>query len=270
MSAVAGTLSRRFTLYVAIQAVSVLVPGLVMIAEIGILVISLRHSAGVLSYVAGQTAGLNGMLSLLLTIITLAIAFVTGYLVREAAFKLLGLIERSARGARLDVTELHHRLTMMFGQKAVDECLAAQPVLKRLLVQRDTEPSVAAIRVSGGHIDGPGYQAFVYSKMWPRTYAPVLGVDRFEVEINMLAATLGPVTLLVVDALVLARPLWWLSVLLAMVGAGMLALVVKSLLRLRQTERVDSLRNLVQNFVMRQAAARYPGENTENSAVEVD
>lgn len=256
----------RLSFYVAVQIASVLLPGVVLLTELTILGVRMTSD---------QPAGIRSILDAISTVraagtvvfaaLGLAASYVIGYLAREFGFWLVSLAERVKRRADPPDSRPPHwvRLRALFGDEFAEKLADVHPMLRH--VDPDTESQDAldqlGFPVGGGHRADSEHQVFEYSKLWLRRHSPTLGIDSIEAEINILVSTLLPVLLLGIDAAVLSgSPLILrvvaipLAVLIALVG-------VRSVLRLRETERWQAISHLAFDLAMRSAITRCPNPN---------
>jgi hypothetical protein len=272
VSILSGTqvVGRRFSFYIAVQITSVLAPGVVVIAGSLIVVRIFQHQASSQSTLA-VLKDLSGAAGLLTSFLLLAAGYVSGYVLRELAFKLLSVIEA--------LPWLRHRTRVStfdgvdgyFPSDLISECFSAHPILgesydrlnaiKEAAERAESDqglPVVSPMRVGGGHVVDLDFHSFVYAKLWVRNYAPGLSIDSMEAEINILASGFAPILLVGLGIAAAARSAWWSAI----IGFAIVALVwwvlLNSVIRLRRDERRESVRNLLLDYAMRQAASRYP------------
>jgi hypothetical protein len=247
---------RRFSFYVTLQLASVLAPGIVIAAEVVFLVGWIQRPSKpplLLSYLKGFT----GTAGLLVVLMVVAAGYVTGYITRELAFKLLRQFEKlPAVGRRLE-EDLDAYLQEYFPESLIIECLQAHQALSTL-GQSDPKSARNKRSIGGGHFEVSDYEKFVYAKLWIRNYASGFSIDGVEAEINILASALIPSLLAAADIIAGAGSIWWaISVAVVLVGLTW-SVLLDSLIRLRKTEKLEAVRNLVMDYAMRVAADGYP------------
>jgi hypothetical protein len=120
-----------------------------------------------------------------------------------------------------------------------------------------TKAGAIGTRIGGAHADTTTFEAFVYSKLWLSRVSPTLSVDSIEVEINILTAALLPLALAIVNCAYSASIGGWARSGAVIVGVATGLFQTTSVLRLRQAERWESVRNVVSDLAMRQAASTY-------------
>lgn len=245
----------RLSFYVSLQLTSVLAPGVCIVAETAFLVA--RTAEVKVAKGLGQS---NVIVSLIVALAVLAVGYVVGYVCRELGFKVVGLLERLPPLRLRDGSSA--ALAELVGPARYEEFLEAHPYLAALEEEgrRLGERGV----IGGYHGYSLPYERFVYAKTWLRNHATGFSVDSAEAEINILTATLIPIGLAAADLTVAASPRAWLFVLAALLAAALWTVVLGSVLRLRRSERFESLRNLLLDHSMRRALAGYapPPENT--------
>jgi hypothetical protein len=255
---------RRFSFYIAVNAASVLAPGVVIIIEA---ILMFEHSR--LS--SPQLASLfhlkhySSAAVVLITLVIAAAGYVFGYVARELAFKFLQQVERIPHFRQRLQEDVQARLQDYFSNALINECFDAHRILSRFH-SVSIESARATDRAGGGHRETIDYRAFTYAKLWIRNYAPGLSIDSIEAEINILVSGLIPTLLAAADVIVLNGA----KLLAIILAGGFLALawsvLLDSIERLRCTERWEGLRNLVMDYAMREAAAKYPlGQELQDS-----
>ncbi|MFD7534724.1 hypothetical protein [Streptomyces sp. NPDC059819] len=253
---------RRFAFYIVVQLASVVLPGFIMTTCFAALVFHAHHARGFGKILDDSTSHLKGPLVLLVDVVWIATAYVVGYVGREFAFRLLGLMEHMGPRRRFTPTSIHEELRRCYGEVAVRKCLRTHPLVKHLLVGRAAGPVPAGVAASsrpGAALQAGGvYEAFVYAKFWLREHNPGLAPDAVEAEINILVSTLPPICT-GTWVLIALGPLSTVGSTAVTVGAGAAsAMVLASALRLRRVECWETLRNLVEDHEMRLAATRLP------------
>lgn len=249
---------RRFSFFVNRELTSVLAPGVFVVTELTYLTLRLR-SASSAAGVLDHFKNISGTVGLLLLLIYAATGFVVGYVLRELAFRLLGVLEKLPRVRRGLAPDTAGRLADYFDAGLLQECLKAHPYLQGKFQVTDRTERPAGYRKEGGaNVETRDYESFVYAKLWIRNFSAGLSIDSVELEINMLTASLAPSALLAVDILVSVH-LSWFAILLTVIALALVWWVLlDSLFRLRRTERWEAVRNLVMDYAMRSAAAGYP------------
>lgn len=252
---------RRFAFYVSVQLTSVVVPGLVTVTSLAALLLHARHPENPGAAIGDAVQAIRGPAVILVDVSWLAAAYLAGYVGRELAFRLLGVVERLRGRHHPALGALYAELETVYGQAALRRCLRTHPLLRHLLTTADTTAARAEdLRRPGGALRaGNAYEAFVYAKSWLREHNPGLAPDATEAEINILLSTQAPLAL-GTWALIDLAPLGGVAAtVIALVAAAVAAVVVAQVLRLRRTECWDALRNLLEDHEMRHAAARLPG-----------
>lgn len=248
---------RGLSFFVNRELTSVLAPGVFLVAELTYLMLRLSSRSSATSALS-YFKGLSGTAGLLIILLFSATGYVVGYVLRELAFRLLGLVEKAPFIQRRQRTDTARRAAQYFNESLVTECLKAHPYLKPKLQPDDSSLEGSYYRAGGANIENRDYESFVYAKLWVRNFSAGLNIDSIELEINMLAAALAPSALLAVDLLVSVRLTWW-NVPLTIIGLALVWWVLfDALLRLRRTERWEAVRNLIMDYAMRTAAAGYP------------
>jgi hypothetical protein len=271
VSLIGGTKAgeRGLSFFVNRELTSVLAPGVFVVAELTYLMLRLSARPSAISALS-YFKGLSGTAGLLVILLFSATGYVVGYVLRELAFRLLGLVEKAPRIQRKQATDTARRVAQYFDKGLVGQCMKAHPYLEPKLQPKQqsteqpeqqsagTSPKAAPYRAGGANIENPDYESFVYAKLWVRNFSAGLNIDSIELEINMLAAALAPSALLAVDILVSVRLTWW-NLPATIIGLALVWWVLfDALLRLRRTERWEAVRNLIMDFAMRTAAADYP------------
>ena len=249
---------RRTSFYLNRELTSVLAPGIVAVMELSYLFARLRSSSAT-SHLLSPFARIGGTAGLLLILVAVSLGYVTGYVSRELAFMCLGQLEK-IRSIREDLeTDTNRRLHKYFSDELIIKVFRIHPCMR--LDQRDTlpqEPAADLELAGGGNVENTEYENFTYAKLWIRNYAPEFSIDSTELEINITAGALLPTLLLSADITVSFSEIWWAVVLVALALASIWYILVKSLLRLRRTERWEAIRNLILDYAMRCASQDYP------------
>jgi len=245
--------SERLPFYVVVQLVSVLLPGAGVLTEVTLLGIHYaRHPGTDLGFFVDALAGVRGAGIVLFAAVGLSGAFVLGYLSRELAFVTVGRLEKRGRRRHPD-PPAWPRVRKLVGKEAADTLVRQHPVLE--LVDGDGKSVGVRAGAGGGHVADADLEVFAYSKLWLRGRSAAFRLDFLELEINVLAGLLVPVLLCTVDVLVVGdEPL---PVRIAAVPAGLLVCtaLLRSIRRLRRTERWEALRNMAFEAVIQRAEA---------------
>lgn len=275
------SIGRRFSFYIAVQVVSVLAPGIVIIIGIFFLVELFQHRQ-LSNSAQSLLKGVSGATGLLVALFVLAAGYVAGYVIRELAFNLLTEIERLPRFRDELQVNAYKRVESFFPAQLINDCFEAHPLLRaarkkesgddktsqnnRATSSRDSidwESQLA--KAGGGHIENSNYRSFEYAKLWIRNFAPGFSIDNVEAEINILASGLAPGLLTGLVILAAAHLTWWSVCIAISVVALIWTVLLGSLLRLRRTEAYEAIRNLILDYTMRQAINAYPStQNTPN------
>ncbi len=263
--------SKTSSFWVTKELTSVLAPGVVVLAEIMLLVRPLIKR-GLQSPLGSGEPNIFALLT-----VVLALAWLVGYIGREIAFKVLGLTEprkvkpiegdptpfrRWYRGLRYPhktALEIERDLRAFCGDPEVEAFRRAHPIADHLLSARDPEvPDLAALNETrgGNMINNSSTQLFTYCKLWLRRHAPEFGLETIELEINIVAATLVPVALLPVVTLGAVRSHAGAWATAAAVAAILIAgQIARSYHRLRGAERWEAVRNTMIATMLRRADA---------------
>ena len=146
----------------------------------------------------------------------------------------------------------------LLGPESTAAFAELHPMLEHLDADGAARPAVP-LTSGGGHQADASLEVFNYGKLWLRSYADSLNIDFIELEINILASTLVPVMLFAADVLALGdEPIAGLIAAIP-VALVICAAILTSLLRLRGTERWQSLRNLAFDTMMRAAHTKLQG-----------
>lgn len=248
---------RRTSFYLNRELTSVLAPGIVAVMELSYLVARLRSSSSTTHLLSpftriGSTAGL------LLILVAVSLGYITGYVSRELAFMSLGQLEK-LRSIREELeTDTNRRLHKYFSDELIAKVFRIHPCMRLDKSGGSLQEPTQLELAGGGNVENTEYENFTYAKLWIRNYAPEFSIDSTELEINITAGALVPTLLLSADIIVSFSGIWWAIVLVALALASMLYVLVKSLLRLRRTERWEAVRNLILDYAMRCAAQDYP------------
>ncbi|MET7685894.1 hypothetical protein [Streptomyces sp. NPDC005423] len=250
---------KRFAFYLSVQLSSVLVPGLVAVTCLTALVLRAERPRDFGSAVSRAAQSVRGPAVILVDVSWLAAAYVLGYVGREVAFRLLGIVERLSARHRTTLP-LCRELEGVYGQEAVRRCLLVHPLLAHFLRSATYDsPGSEALRLPGGALRvGQVYEAFTYAKSWLRQHNPALAPDPLEAEINILVSTLMPLILgtwVLISLASLSAAAASAAVGAAVAVAGV---VIAQVLRLRRNECWEALRNLLEDHEMRLAAVRLP------------
>ncbi|MEA5364716.1 hypothetical protein VA596_34655 [Amycolatopsis sp., V23-08] len=250
--------SERLPFYVVVQLVSVLLPGAALLTEVTVLGIHYaRHPGTDLGFLVDALSGIRGAGIVLFAAVGVSGAFVLGYLSRELAFGAMGRIERISRRwtrRKHRAPESWQRVRDLVGDKTADALVEQHHVLKLL----DGKGKDLGIRsgAGGGHVADTSLEVFAYSKLWLRGRSAAFRLDFVELEINVLAGLLGPVLLFAVDVLVVGDEPGAVRITAVPVGLLLCAAVLRSIRRLRRTERWEALRNFAFEAAIQQAESK--------------
>lgn len=280
-AAVAGgrSFASRFTFYLILQLATVLAPGLVIGSELALLIVRVQmgedHTE--LHVLVHAISVLHGPGLLFAAVVAIASCYVVGYVCREAAFRLLGRLERiSGKRASAAVSEetptateteqiqpfsdqlFITRMRALAGDEATDACIELHPVLRVLDEASATYQVTGSTKgVGGAHVHNMELEAFAYCKIWLRRYAPEFSVDQIEAEINILVSMVIPVLLAAPVAVAWSGH----SLVSAIISVPMVLAIGLALLRnatrQRKTERWEAFRNLIEDHMMRKALSSY-------------
>lgn len=254
-----NSFSERLPFYVVVQLVSVLLPGAGVLTEVTLLGVHYAQHPGTdLRFLIDALSGIRGAGIVLFATVGLSGAFVLGYLARELAFVVTGRIERlghwwAARRGRPE-TPTWDRVCALVGKEAAAELTALHPVLAHL--DGDRKPLQIGPGAGGGHRPDVSLEVFAYSKLWLRGRSAAFRLEFLELEINVLASLLAPVMLFAVDVLVLGDEALPIRIAALPVGLMVCAAVLRSIRRLRITERWEALRNLAFEAAIHRAEAK--------------
>ncbi|MFI6010625.1 hypothetical protein ACIBAG_17705 [Streptomyces sp. NPDC051243] len=241
----AAAMASKFSFYSAVLAASVLAPGLCLVTTGVIALLQLRHPDQMWAFVVAQTRDLSTPLAIVVGLNFLSLSFIVGYLFRELSFWLVGLLERIPRFAALDAPELLGRLEAICGRQALDDCLRAHPLLAYYLSSPAPARHGTGRVHGGGHRENRGLLAFEYCKRRLRLESPALAVDNTEAEVNILASCLFPVLFVTAEVIWIGELPVTVDILAAVGSVGAWLGILMSLHRLRRTERIAAVTNLV-------------------------
>jgi hypothetical protein len=263
------SIGRRFSFYIAVQVASVLAPGITVIIG-SLLVIELFRDRLSGSATRSFVQDFSGNGGLLTSLFLLAAGYISGYVLRELAFKLLAQLESFPKLQEQLRVDPYKRAEAHFPSELILDCFRAHPILSAAYSQykaRQEESGEAnspevnsrerGQRTGGGHLEGIDYEGFVYAKLWIRNYAPGFSIDSIEAEINILVSGLAPGVLAGLAILAAGRVVWW------SIGVGIITTVLiwyvllSSALRLRRGEKSEAIRNIILDYAMRLAADGY-------------
>lgn len=247
---------RRLSQYLVLTLASVLAPGVVSVVAAGALIVRARHGGDSWQQIVATSEEVRGSLAVLLGVALFAAAYAVGYVARELAFKILGLLERIVPRSLPSAAELHGQLRETYGEQAVRDCLLTHPLLGRFL-RAEREPPPVPWHGQGGalRVDN-GLEAFLYAKSWLGQAMPNLAPNDMETEINILLSMLCPVGLGGAMYLAYGQPGPAVAALTVALAAGLWWLLLASAMRLRRGERWEALRGLLEGHEMALAAAR--------------
>jgi hypothetical protein len=273
--------SRRsgFSFYLNRELTSVLGPGIVLAVQVAYFVVRLRNPGTNVSLLS-PLARLSGTVGFLIVIFVVAVGYIAGYVQREIAFSLLAQLERLSPIKKKLEESPYLLLENTFDQSLINEALQKHEYLtinKLRPLSTPTSTSVsgnqqasevqdannlqAAIAyesAGGGNVRSPAYNDFSFAKIWIRNYAPGFSIDFTELEINITTAALLPAATLAADIDVSFNFNGLLIGLTVIFLSLVWYVLLRSLFRLRRTERREAIRNLVLDYAMRCTAQRYP------------
>jgi hypothetical protein len=236
--------------------VSVLLPGVVTVATSGLLIAHAQYGEDTWEHIVQIGNDVHGPLAVLLAILLTAASYVVGYVTRHLGFYVLALAERISRQPALTAAQLHRQLRDRYGDRVVDNCFATHPLLERFLSE-ERDPGRNGLDGLGGALSpGNSLEAFVYAKHWLMEVMPGLAPADAEREINILVSTLFPVGLGTWLFILLSGPEPLGAAASALIGLALCWLVLSSSVRLRRSERWESLRGMVEGHEMRLALTR--------------
>lgn len=279
----------RLSFYIGLQISSVLVPGIVVVSGLALIAARLASQSGSSVLTGADTlSNLQGPALILILTIGVSVGYIVGWISRELGFWIVGQVEgrewiRTATSsldadaadsaepanddtdafADLDWAErlsTRDRLSAVVAAEVLHDCADRHPILG-YLEQPSSVISVAGVRRAGRHwnsfISHLEYESFVYCKLWLRAYAPQLSVDRIEADINVLAASLVPVSLFAANTVAWStRPLV-ATIAVIPIFIAITALIVRRIVRNRKDERWEAVRNVVHDHMMRSALVGY-------------
>ena len=229
---------------------SALVPGLVLLAEAGLLAVRLVNGpdAAPLQELGEATTLFTGVAAVLVALILLAFSYIAGYVSRIIAFELLG------RWVPAPSEDWHGKhVEEMFGEERVAACLAQHPPLL-LAKKKNTANAVVTHDRLGGHARDNNNESHEYAKAWLNRYAPHLSTTTLEYEINVIVASVPLLTLAALLGMSFLG-LGWPG--LSTLGVASVALVflLRHYRSLRAEERWQAWRNMFAAFAMAEAGA---------------
>lgn len=217
-----------------IQILSALVPGFLLLVELAVLIKPKLFQ----SLLQQQFSGLVTILGLILVVV---VSYTIGLVTRHIGFtvaKRISTWRRPDAWYRSPVNAFKHA-AVDFTAEGIAEALRGLPIT---VDGNDATPDTLM----------KGY--FSYTKLWLRRYAPDSGVDRHELEINVLFSLALPIAVAggaggraILTAI--QNPAWWAVV--AIIGAMILLTLSCSFfiltrgIQIRKWENVDSLRDYV-------------------------
>jgi uncharacterized membrane protein len=248
--------------FVVKDLLSVLVPGIVVLGELWFLAASYGGVTNSASFVDAADS-FSTVESILLSLVALSGAYVTGFLCREFAFLGLGLSRTTATTHQIlqqiqmldprdPADEEGHR-----DEPLVTEIERVHPVLRAARQPLTQEAPVSEqLLLFGGHARSRGgpidYAIFSYCKLWLRTQAPPLSVDHTEIELNVLAASVMPTLLVGFIAIISpGKADWALRVGIVTLVLAAVWMLVRAAINLRQRERFEAVRNICFDYMMR-------------------
>jgi hypothetical protein len=224
-----------------------------------------RHPGTDLGFLVDALSGIRGAGVVLFAAVGVSGAFVLGYLSRELAFAVIGRLEGLSRwwAARRDRREdpAWERVRSLVGPGAAADLVELHPVLE--LLTGDRKPLEAGHSgAGGGHRADATFEVLAYSKLWLRGRSSAFRLDFLELEINVLAGLLVPVVLFALDLLVIGDEALAIRIAALPVGLLVCGAVLRSIRRLRRTERWEALRNLAFEAAVRRAETKLAADET--------
>ncbi|MFD4597603.1 hypothetical protein ACFWPQ_06140 [Streptomyces sp. NPDC058464] len=237
--AAAAAMIRKLSFYSAVQAVSVVAPGLCAATAGLAALLHVQHPHRLWPYVVAETASISTPLAIVLGMNLLALSFIVGYIFRGLAFWMVGIIEKTP-----DSDEFTAQLKRICGEQTIDNCFHAYPQLAHFL--RNGEPDSASryLYRAAGHRNQYRLLALDYCKDRLREKSPILAVDNNEAEINLLTSCLFPVLFVSIDIIWIGDFPLAVNILAALGCAGTWVGMLQSIIRLRTTESVSAVINL--------------------------
>ena len=271
--------SKTSSFWVTKELTSVLAPGVVLLCELTLL-IQPHLRKGMKSPLGNEEPSVFVVL-----VVVVALAWLVGYISREIGFKILFFTEpgdssgrtignsslppvhpiRTIKNWMLGLrcphqtpAETRSRLVLYAGEREVEYFLRSQPILLHLMAANREFDG----RTGGGNIPDDAAAAFFsYCKLWLRSYAPELGLDSIELEINIVVSALVPTALLPLLAAQSfhSHQIWWTAA--TAIGA-LVALVqmARSFRRLRGAERWEAARNTLIATILKRVENSRPGD----------
>ncbi|MFK0155674.1 hypothetical protein ACIQVK_26795 [Streptomyces sp. NPDC090493] len=232
---------------------SVLAPGFCLSTAGVFALIHAKVPGDTWNFIIRETLSMSTPLAITLGLLLVSLSFIIGYISRELAFWVIGLLSRFPRYAPPDATAMLDHLRILYGDDRADSFLLRHPDLKRWLT---SPPAPTGSRAGGGHRPDWGFHAFEYCKKQLRRVNPEAVVDETEMEINMLASFLMPPVVFVADAIWTLGTPAFLTAALCSTATALCVGNVNSIVRLREGERYEALENLT-NFSL-QAGSNPP------------
>ncbi len=261
--------------YVTKEIASVLLPGVVVLTELTVLAAKVAQvDIGSLWKSLGSITGAG---LVLLVILGVSGAYVIGYLTRELGFMTLlmtdKLLDRFPTRRRTVSPSDWVLVRRFFGDRFTDDLVTLHPVLRHLdreLNERESQPDVAVPPVQGSGVRKGDVThsttVFTYNKNWLRQYAPLLGIEHMEIEVNILLSTLSPVGLLAGNILVASNVPLWLKIAFVPITGLICYAILKSAIRVKRAEPWAALLHLGFDMAMRTAQSMYPTAITTGGA----
>jgi hypothetical protein len=265
-------LAIRLTRYLRLQILSVLLPGMIVVAESALVL----HPASaeqkrrfLASLPASSVPSFNRTGIVVTAVLVLAIAFIAAFIWRLIAFKIIFYIERVAsdiptagRGslthrilARLSGSAAPsvRRLTHEFGsdtasgRQIVEQAFSGHPVnvLQSCLTSEGADSATSSGKPSSRSREPVNeIVPYAYCKLWLRRYEPTLSKDNLEFEINILVAFIPPVLFgtFTINALYIDG-IW--QVVVAVLGLMASMVMYVSAMFSRYDERFEVFRNFI-------------------------
>lgn len=229
-----------------VTVTSVLAPGFCLSTAGVFTLIRVKAPGGTWEFITRQAASVSAPLAIVLGLLLLSLSFIVGYISRELAFWVIGMLSRYSGYAPPDAAAMRSHLRFVYEADRVNDFLLRHPDLDRWLNSSSAPPGSGA---GGGHKSDWGFRSFTYCKEELRRANPGAVVDETEMEINMLASFLIPPLVFTADIIwALGAPIV-LTIGLCLTATAMCVGIVKSLVRLRKGERFEALERLA-NFTL--------------------
>ncbi|WP_147431645.1 hypothetical protein [Terracoccus luteus] len=230
---------RRIAFYFLVTVASVIAPGTIII---GCLIVVTGQQAPITA-LAAATGSQAGESRFFVILAGLSSAYLVGYVARYIGFVAFRWLT-SRGGSQSTIGEFREEIVERLGSTTLQTTTGVHPHLRESLEVLDDRTPLIHDTLN---------DAFVYSKLWLRRYAPVLNIDSMEFEINVLAACYVP-TMCFAGA-VMVQDVGLVGRLAVVVIFAMIVGVITHNLRdLRVAERKEAYRNIILDVAMRSAA----------------